>query len=282
MFTEKPVAVDPSGVRKILAAYEDAKKKNLAIVAGTQRRHQAGYLATIQRVHDGAIGSIVAARCSWNQGSLWAKPRDPHWGDLEWQIRNWLYFHWLSGDHICEQHIHNLDVVNWALGAHPIRAVGMGGRQVRTGPEYGHIFDHFAVHYEYENGCHLTSMCRQINGCENDVSEALQGTKGSCQVNTYTVKGMKVLSKEADNEPYVQEHADLIASIRSGKPLNELKNVAESTLTAIMGRMTAYTGKAVTWEQTLASQENLMPEKLAWDMTLPVASVAIPGKTPLT
>ena len=135
----------------------------------------------MKRIHDGEIGEITSARCYWNQGSLWMKPRESSWTDMEWQLRNWLYFTWLSGDHICEQHVHNLDVVNWALGAHPVRAVGMGGRQVRTGPEYGNIYDHFAVDYEYPNGVHSLSMCRQIDGCENNVSEAVVGTKGRWQ-----------------------------------------------------------------------------------------------------
>jgi myo-inositol 2-dehydrogenase / D-chiro-inositol 1-dehydrogenase len=281
IFTEKPVGVDGAGIRKDLATYEEAKKKNLAIAAGTQRRHQAGYIKTIQQIHDGAIGDITAARCYWNQGGLWHKDRLPAWSDLEYQIRNWLYFAWLSGDHIVEQHVHNLDVVNWAVGSHPIKAMGMGGRQVRTGPEFGHIFDHFATDYEYANGCRLMSMARQIDGCAQSVSEALHGTKGFCQVNTYTINGKHVAPHRNEVDPYVQEHTDLIASIRGGQPINELKNVAESTLTAIMGRMTCYTGKEVTWEKALNSQEVLMPENLSWEMTIPVPPVAIPGKTPL-
>lgn len=281
VFTEKPVAVDGPGIRRVLAAYDEAMKKSLGIAAGTQRRHQTGYLKTIGQIHDGAIGTVTSGRCSWNQGGLWVKPRQPHWSDLESQIRNWLYFTWLSGDHIVEQHVHNIDVVNWALRAHPIRAVAMGGRQVRTSPEFGHIFDHFAVEFDYENGCKLSSLCRQIDGCENSVAESLEGTKGRSQVNTYMVNGKRVVARGEDNEPYLQEHADLIQSIRAGKPINELKTVAESTLTAIMGRMSAYTGKAVTWERALQSGEEFMPQDLSFDMSLPVPPVAVPGKTPL-
>jgi myo-inositol 2-dehydrogenase / D-chiro-inositol 1-dehydrogenase len=203
---------------------------------------------------------------------------------MEWQLRNWLYFTWLSGDHIVEQHVHNLDVVNWAMQAHPVRAVGMGGRQVRTAPEYGHIFDHFAIDYEYENGAHMMSMCRQIEGCENSVSEALIGTKGNADLadrRRYSVRGEKpwqFAGKEVDS--YLQEHTDLIESIRAAKPLNELKNVTESTLTAIMGRMSAYTGKAVTWDQALNSSEDLMPTQLTWGK-LPVPPVPTPGQTQL-
>lgn len=282
IFTEKPVGVDGPGIRKVLAAYEEAKKKNLGIAAGTQRRHQKGYIETIQKLHDGAIGEIVAGRCYWNQGALWSRGKE-NLSDLEWQIRNWLYFTWLSGDHICEQHIHNLDVINWILKDHPARAVGMGGRQVRTGSDFGHIFDHFAIDYEYPNGVHVLSMCRQTNGCQNSISEAVVGTKGSCQVNQYRIKTGQSTEgfKGQDNQPYVQEHTDLIESIRNGKPINELKNVAESTLTAIMGRMSAYTGKQVTWDQALNSQEDTMPKDLSLSMKLAVPPVAVPGKTPL-
>jgi predicted dehydrogenase len=281
IFTEKPVAVDGPGVRTCLTAYEEAKAKGLYIAAGTQRRHQTGYLETMRQVHDGAIGSVVAARCYWNQGTLWVKQRQPDWSDMEYQMRNWYYFTWLCGDHIVEQHVHNLDVVNWALQSHPVRAVGMGGRQVRTGPEYGHIYDHFAIDYEYDNGIHVMSMCRQIDNCENSVSEALVGTKGSCQANRYTITGEKQWRfRGKDNDPYLQEHTDLIECIRGSKPVNELKDVAESTLTAIMGRMSAYTGKAVTWDQALNSQEDLMPTELTWGK-MPFPAVAMPGQTKL-
>jgi predicted dehydrogenase len=280
-FTEKPVGVDGPGIRMVLAAYEEAKAKNLAIVAGTQRRHQAGYLETMKRVQDGDIGNIVAARCYWNQGGLWKKDRQPGWSDLEWQLRNWLYFTWLSGDHIVEQHVHNIDVINWAMQTHPARAYGMGGRQARTDAAYGHIYDHFAIDYEYENGTHLMSMSRQQVNTQGNVSETLVGTKGECKVNQYVITGEKSwrLSREKDNDPYVQEHTDLIEHIRAGKPINELKQVAESTLSAIMGRMSAYTGKMVTWDEALNSTESLMPAKLEWG-PMPVPPVSVPGQVP--
>ena len=282
VFTEKPIAVDGPGIRTVLALVDEAKKKGLGVGAGLQRHHQTGYVETIKRIHDGAIGDIVAARAYWNQGLLWKQDRQPQWTDMEWQLRNWLYFTWLSGDHIVEQHVHNLDVVNWAKNAHPVRAMGMGGRQVRTGPEWGHIFDHHAVDYEYEDGSHMLSMCRQINGCANSVSEALQGTNGRCQVNDYRIEGKNAWKFSGkDSAPYVQEHTDLIASIRAGKPLNELKNVAESTLTAIMGRMSTYTGKLVTWEQALNSQETWAPKQIALG-PVPTPPVPMPGVTPLT
>lgn len=282
VFTEKPVGVDAAGIRRCHKAAEEAKTKRLGIAAGTQRRHQTGYLETLKRVKDGAIGQIVSARCYWNQGSLWHAKRQPGWSDMEWQLRNWLYFTWLSGDHIVEQHVHNLDVINWAMDATPVRAVGMGGRQVRVEPEFGHIYDHFAIEYEYGNGMHLLSECRQIDGCENNVSEVLVGTKGICQVNRYRITGETNWSfdRKKDNAPYVQEHTDLIASIRAGQPINELHNVANSTLTAIMGRMSAYTGKALTWQKALESSEQLLPAKLEMG-SLPVPPVAMPGRTEL-
>ena len=278
VFTEKPVAVDGPGIRTCFGLVDEAKAKGLGIVAGTQRRHQTGYVETMKRIHDGAIGSIVAARCYWNQGFLWKHDREAQWSDMEWQLRNWLYFTWLSGDHIVEQHVHNIDVVNWAMQAHPVRALGLGGRQVRTGPEYGHIYDHFAVDFEYENGIHLTSMCRQIAGCDNSVSEALAGDRGTCQVDKYDIRGPRAWRFEGeDNRPYVQEHTDFIASIRAGRPLNELKAVTDSTLTAIMGRMSTYSGKIVTWDQALHSVEDLAPAKLTFG-SLPVPPVAMPGQ----
>jgi predicted dehydrogenase len=285
IFTEKPVAVDGPGIRKVLDAYEDAKKKNLAIVAGTQRRHQLGYLETMKRIHDGEIGDVVGGRAYWNQGVLWCHPRQKEWSDLVYQMRNWYNFVWLCGDHIVEQHIHNLDVINWATGAHPVAAVGMGSRirDVKNPQDFGHIFDNFAIDYEYPKSVHILSMCRQINNCWNSVSEAIVGTKGSSIPSSYTINGKRTLTRDQDEksvDPYVQEHTDLIASIRKGEPLNELKQVAESTLTAIMGRMSAYTGKRVTWEMALHSQQDTMPPNLDWTMSLQEPPVAVPGKTP--
>ncbi len=282
VFMEKPVAVDAPGIRKVIAAGEEAKRKKLSIVSGTQRRHEACYLAAMQRVQDGAIGDIVSARCYWNQGGLWMNDRQDSWSDMEWQLRNWLYFTWLSGDHITEQHVHNLDAVNWAMGGPPIKAMGMGGRQVRTSPKYGHIFDHFAIEYEYANGAFLESMCRQIDGCASRVEEVVYGTKGRLRTHSGYAEmfGEKPWKFENENpDPYVQEHVDLIASVREGKGLNEAKRVAESTLTAIMGRMSAYTGQEISWEQALNSKEDLSPDAYEFG-SLPVPPVAVPGRTP--
>ncbi len=282
IFTEKPVGVDGAGIRKVLDAYEEAKKKKLAIVAGTQRRHQAGYLETMKQVANGAIGEITALRCYWNQGNIWFRDRKSGMTDLDYQINNWYHFMWLCGDHIVEQHVHNLDVCNWAMGGPPARAVGMGGRtRPYNDPKVdGNIFNFFAIDFEYPNGVHMLSMARQINDCENSVSEALVGTKGTCQPNQYRINGKSVF-RGRGIDPYVQEHTDLIASIRKGEPLNELKTVAESTLTAIMGRMSAYTGKAVTFDFALKSRLDTFPPKLSRDMSLPVADLPVPGKTEL-
>jgi myo-inositol 2-dehydrogenase/D-chiro-inositol 1-dehydrogenase len=286
IFTEKPVGVDGPGIRKVFAAYEEAKQKGLHIVAGTQRRHQLPYLETMKRIKDGAIGELVGGQFYWMQGILWERlsklSEQPAiqaemTGDVARQIHNWYNYTWLCGDHIVEQHVHNLDVMNWAFGTHPKAAVGMGFR-TRTDPNYGHIYDFFSIDYEMPNGVHTLSMCRQISNCAGGVGERLVGTKGTCIVDAYTINGKRVAPRGGAN-PYVQEHTDLIESIRSGQPLNELKQVAESTLTAIMGRMSAYTGKKVKWEEALNSKEDLMPKDLALDMSKPVAPVAIPGKT---
>jgi predicted dehydrogenase len=282
IFTEKPIAVDGPGVRVAFAAYEKAKQKGLAVAAGTQRRHQTGYLETMKMIRGGAIGRIVGARVYWNQGGLWKKDRQKGWSDLEWQMRNWLYFTWLSGDHIVEQHVHNIDVANWAMDAHPVSALGMGGRQSRTDPAYGHIYDHFAVDYEYSNGAHMLSMCRQQEGTDKNVSEVIIGAEGSCVMQSsqrYSITGKQAwrFPREKDNEPYAQEHINLIASIRAGNPFNELKTVSESTLTAIMGRMSAYSGKIITWEQALKSEESLVPAKLDWG-PMPVPPIPVPGQ----
>jgi predicted dehydrogenase len=282
IFMEKPVAVDPTGVRSIIASSDRADARGLAIVAGTQRRHDAGYLEIMRRVHEGAIGEIVGAQVYWNQGGLWMHERQAEWSDVEWQLRNWLYFTWLSGDHIVEQHIHNLDVANWALQAHPVRAVGVGGRQWRTDPAYGHIFDHFAIDYEYPDGVHVMSMCRQIDGTASNVSEHLVGTSGTANPARWIASGSswRYEAERSPMSPYQQEHTDLVASIRAGAPLNEGRQVAESTLTAIMGREAAYTGAAITWDELLNANQSLVPEQVQFG-AMAVAPVAIPGVTKL-
>jgi predicted dehydrogenase len=280
VFMEKPVAVDPTGIRSVIASAEQARQRNLAIVAGTQRRHDPGYNEVMKRVHDRAIGDIISGQVFWNQGGLWKADRQADWSDTEWQIRNWLYLAWLSGDHIVEQHIHNLDVANWAMGGHPVKAVGVGGRQWRTGAEYGHIFDHFAIDFEYANGARVMSMCRQIDGTASHVGENFIGTRGSTNAAT-GIMGDAAYKYEGERKnPYVQEHVDLIASIRAGKVLNEGRQVAESTLTAIMGREAAYTGQVIEWEALLNSTMDLTPPTVAFG-PLEVPPVPMPGTTKL-
>ncbi len=279
VFMEKPVAVDGHGVRMVLEAAEVAKQKGLGVGVGLQRHHQTSYREMMQRVHAGAIGDIVAARAYWNMGSLWSVERTPEMTDIEWQMRNWLYFAWLSGDHIVEQHIHNIDVINWAKRAYPVRASGLGGRQVRTEARFGHIFDHHAVNFEYADDTFLFSQCRQIDGCSNAVSEHLIGTAGRAD----TASGCKIKSKNGDwefegegNDPYQTEHDDLVSSIRAGKPINEAENGAKSTLSAVMGRMATYSGKMVTWAQAMESPR-LGPTDYGTG-PYPVPPVAMPGR----
>jgi myo-inositol 2-dehydrogenase/D-chiro-inositol 1-dehydrogenase len=283
-FIEKPVAVDPVGVRSVIASAALAKKKSLSIVAGTQRRYTPSYVEVIKRIHNGEIGKILSAQCYWNTGFVrndwyWHE-RKAEWSDMEWQLRNWYYFTWLCGDHIVEQHVHNLDVINWAMGAHPVKAMGMGGRQVRTEPQYGNIFDHFAVEFEYPNGARVTSMCRQIDGCSVRVGENIVGDKGSARDGI--IEGLKPFKYDGPNpDPYVEEHVKLQESIRQGKPVNDGQEVAESTLTAIMGRMSAYTGRALSWNWVLkASKLDLSPPEYVLG-DLPVRPVAVPGQTEL-
>jgi predicted dehydrogenase len=279
-FVEKPVAVDGPGVRSILETCELAKRKKLSVVSGLCYRYHDAMRETIARVHDGQIGDIVAMECSYLTGALWHHARQPGWSDMEWQMRNWLYFTWLSGDHIAEQHIHSLDKLAWAMGDRfPVRATGTGGRQVRTDPAFGNVYDHFAITYEFENGVKAFGRCRQQPGCVNDVNDYVMGTKGTCDVMRQTITGEKPWAfKGKRGDMYQNEHDALFASIRKGEPINNGEYMAHSTLMAIMGRMAAYTGKAITWEQALNSQEKLGPETYEWG-EIAVEEVAMPGIT---
>lgn len=282
IFTEKPVATDAPGVRRFLAAAEEATRKRLNVVAGTQRRHHLAYRECMKRIHDGQMGEITSCNAYWNQGGLWKVDRKEGMSDAEWQIRNWLYFTWTSGDIIVEQHIHNIDVCNWAMRDHPVKALSLAGRQVRTDPVYGHIFDHFATEFEYANGVKMVSMCRQIDNTASRVSEHIVGTKGTSNAHTW-IRGENPWRWEGGQWPneYMLEHRNLIRAILGEDPyINEGKTVAETTLTAIMGRMAGYTGQEVTWEQAMNSQENLFPEHLEFG-PLPTPGVAMPGKTTL-
>ncbi len=279
VFMEKPVAVDVPGVRTVMKAGELAKEKGLGIAAGTQRRHLRSYRETIQQIHDGRLGELMYGKCYWNGGQIWVINRKEGWSDIEWQLRNWNYFTWLSGDHIVEQHVHNLDIMNWVIGAHPLRAVaGLGGRQVRTDPRYGNIYDHFAVEFEYPGGMSVFSQSRQINGCDNIVGEEIVGTLGrsNCADRINLNNGEAWHYDKKEDSAYKQEHEDLIKSIREGKPINEAQTIAEATMTGILGREAVYSGHAVDWDTAIKSETRLGPEKYELG-DFPIPPVAMPG-----
>jgi predicted dehydrogenase len=268
VFMEKPVAVDGPGCQIMYAAAELSKQKGLKVVAGTQRRHQAGYLETVKRIQDGAIGDIVTLRAYWvNGGPIWHRG-DKGETELERQIRNWYHYIWLCGDHICEQHLHNIDVCNWIVGDHPVKCWGMGARQQLDGKS-GEIWDNFAVEYEYPNGARMYSYCGQIKREWSSVSEGVQGTKGTADPSSrIQPKGgemWRYRKQDSDVSPYVQEHIDLINAIVKDTDLNEAKQVTDSTLTAIMGREAAYSGAGVDWDTVLNSTFVYGPELLYTD-----------------
>jgi myo-inositol 2-dehydrogenase / D-chiro-inositol 1-dehydrogenase len=275
IFAEKPVCVDPTGARSVMATAKKAEGLGLSIATGTQRRHQRDYVANWQQVQQGLIGDLTGGNVWWNGGKLWHRDNNPTWSEMEWMIRNWVNWTWLSGDHIVEQHVHNLDVMNWFFGKHPVKAVGFGSRLRRvTGDQY----DNFSVDYTFENGMHVHSMCRQINGCANNVSERIQGAKGStdCRSTVLDLAGTELWKYEypldkdgkptnsVSVDPYVQEHIDLVTAIRTGKVFNELENTAISTMIGIMGRISAYTGKETTYEEMMNSDLKLGPTVFAF------------------
>jgi len=270
VFTEKPVAVDPVGVRQFIRASEKAQEKNLTLVAGTQRRHQKSYIETIKKIHDGAVGEILSGRAYWCGTLPFAHDRDPAWSDLEYRLRNWYAYNWVCGDNIVEQHMHNLDVINWALDARPVKVFASGGRTWKpVNEKYGDLFDQFSCDYEYPNGVHVTSMSRHWYDSASGVFEEVTGTKGKS-----TCRDLA----QDDKDPYVQEHINMLASIRGEIPyLNEGVQVAEGTLTAMMGRMSAYTGQVVTWEDAMNSDLSIVPEVLDFDLPYPVGPVPSPG-----
>jgi predicted dehydrogenase len=283
VFAEKPVAVDAPGVRSVLATCEDAKKKGLSIVSGLCLRYSDGFREMMKWLHSGAIGAIVALMANDYRGSIWVRKRQPGWSDMEYQMRNWYYYTWLSGDFNVEQHVHFLDVCAWVMkNEYPVRAMGLGGRQVRTGPDHGHIYDHFSIVYEYANGVRLFSNCRQQSGCKNDMSAHALGAKGRAEISErrLAISGATTwVRREKDNDFYQAEHDELFASIRSGKPINNGEYMAKSTLLAIMGRMAAYTGQSITWEMALNSKEDLTPPRYDMGLSLPEPPVAMPGVT---
>lgn len=269
IFSEKPLATDAVGVRKVLAAAEMAKQKNLKCGVGLQRRHHPNYLETIKRIHDGAIGDIVAMRCYWNGNRPWQHPRKPGMSEMQFQMDNWYYFTWICGDHIVEQHIHNLDVMNWIKQGHPIRAYGMGGAQKPRTSDDGEIFDHHAVEFEYADGTRMFSQCRHILGCWDSVAEHAVGTAGTADMadgGSFIIKGKESWQARGKGiNAWQEEHYPFWDAIRNNKPYNELEYGAHSTMTAIMGRMATYSGKVIDWERALNSEVNLGPDQYSWD-----------------
>lgn len=293
VFMEKPVATDPAGIQSVLKTAESAKAKKLNVIVGLQRRYQNSYLELHKRYQDGMIGDITSAQVYWNQGALWVRPRKPSMNEMEYQMRNWYYFNWLCGDHIVEQHIHNIDVVNWFKDQYPATAQGMGGRNIRVGKEYGEIFDHHFVEFLYEDGVYMNSQCRHQPGTFTRVDEILTGTKGRIFCRQGRIEDLKgnVLYQfdkaNAENNPYQEEHNLLFDAIDKGEyKFANAEYAAHTTLTAIVGRLATYSGKVINQAEALKSGMSIQPESYSWDATPPVLPgedglypCAIPGET---
>jgi predicted dehydrogenase len=291
IFMEKPVATDAPGVRAVLATAERARADELNVVVGLQRRYQPIYREWVERLQGGMIGDLVLGRVYWNSAGVWVRPREPGQTEMEYQMRNWYYFNWLCGDHIVEQHIHNIDVANWVFGGHPLRAQGQGGRQVRNGPDHGEIFDHHFVEFEYDGGRRVLSQCRHIPDCMERVSEAFHGALGSAPRPGRLVSASGHTLFEHDDEedpnPYQVEHDELFAAVAAGEYRHDDAEVgATATMTAIMGRMATYSGQVVEWDEALASKLDLQPRRLGFDAEPPVLpgvdgryAVPVPGVT---
>lgn len=289
------MAVDAPGIRKVLAAGKLAEEKGLCVGVGLQRHHDPAYVETVKRLQEGAIGDILLTRVYWNSGPLWLRTRGDFYKsygheptEMEYQVNNWYYFDWLCGDHIVEQHIHNIDVSNWVKQAHPISAQGAGGRERRTAPDFGQIFDHHVVEFTYEDGSTMLSECRHMEGCWNQVAEFATGTKGRSNISSAMIKSpdgeWKYDGEHGD--PYQLEHDHLFAAIREGQPYNETEYGAHSTMTAIMGRMATYSGKMMEWDKAINSEIDLSPKEYDFAAAPPVVPdakgnypVPVPGVT---
>ncbi len=295
VFMEKPLAVDSPGIRKVLAAAKEAEKKKLNVVVGFQRRYQENYVNVIDRVHEGAIGKVHSGQVYWNSGGVWVKPREAGQTEMEYQMRNWYYFNWLCGDHIVEQHAHNLDVANWVLGSYPVSAQGTGSQAWRTGKDYGEIYDNHAVEFTYADGSVIYSQCRHFEGTSNRVDETFQGSNGKVYLSAsnrgviWDASGNELYNHntKGNKNPYQTEHDLLFEAIANNEhKFNDADRSAKSTLTSILGRYASYSGKVLSWEDALNSEINLMPDRLAWDAlpkVLPdekgIYPIAQPGKT---
>ena len=288
VFMEKPVAVDPVGIRSIITSARKAQAIGLCVVTGTQRRHQEDYIECYKQVANGSIGKITSARAFWNQDHVWFRLREPGWNDMEYMIRNWNNFCWLCGDHILDTHVHNIDVINWFMGKHPEKAIGYGGRHRRvTGDQY----DFFSIDFDYGGGVFSHSMCRQIDGCANSTGEFVMGTEGytNCQDTIWDLDGKVKWTFEYPKDEngnstktikipaYVQEHMHLVYAIRTGNYVNEGEQTALSTLTAIMGRTAAYTGKLIGWDEILKSDMALGPKEIKFGPVDMVFETPVPG-----
>src|SRR5690606_2811057 len=293
IFMEKSVAVDAPGVARVIAAAKNAKQKKRNVVVGLQRRFQQNYREGIQRIHEGAIGDIVAGQVYWNSGGVWVRPRTPGQTEMEYQMRNWYYFNWLCGDHIVEQHVHNIDVANWIKGKYPESIQGVGSRAHRVGKDYGEIYDNFSIEMTYDDGSVVSSQCCHFEGSHNRVDETFQGTKGRIYLSAggraslRDAKGNEIYNHDPKEnpKPYPQQHIELFEAIAKGEyKINNAEYGTYSSLAGIIGRLACYTGKVIKWEDPLKSEEDLMPAQLNWDANpkvLPDASglytVAIPG-----
>jgi len=286
-FLEKPICVDPVGYRTIMATAKQAQAKNLCVITGTQRHHQRSYVESYKKIMEGAIGEITGGVVYWNQSMLWFRERQKDWNDCEYMIKDWVNWKWLSGDHIVEQHVHNIDVFTWFSGLKPVKAVGFGSRQRRiTGDQY----DNFSIDFTMENGIHLHSMCRQIDGCATNVSEFIQGTKGSWNSAEMEIKdnagnviwkydGEAEKNAHTQTNPYVLEHVNWVNCIRGGKPIEQASETAVANMAAIMGRESAYTGAETTWDAMTASPLDYTPKDLnLGKMDMSGFTVPVPGK----
>lgn len=290
VFAEKPVAVDAPGVRSVIASAKLARQKRLSLQVGFMLRHSKGMQETMERIHGGHIGRIVTLQTNYNIGGLWSHVRQPGWTDMEWQLRNWYYFTWLSGGQLVEQHVHGIDLMSWAMqNEYPEKCFGLGGRQSRTDPLFGHIFDHHAICYQYSSGQRAFAFCRQQDGTDTDTSQLVYGEKGTADLMRNTMSGdrqwrysaARRRDRNGDKDlPYQQEHEALFEGIRKGEPVNHGESAAKSSLMAIMGRMASYTGQNVSWEQALNSEEDLSPPVYEFG-ELEISPVAVPGKTKL-
>ncbi|MGB5609242.1 MAG: Gfo/Idh/MocA family oxidoreductase [Eudoraea sp.] len=294
VFMEKPVATDAPGIRSVLETAKIAKMKKLNVVVGLQRHYQRNYLACLEEIRADKIGQIVSGQVYWNSSGVWVKERQENQTEMEYQMRNWYYFNWLCGDHIVEQHIHNIDVANWFIGEFPIHAQGMGGREVRKGKEFGQIFDHHFVEFTYPSGAVISSQCRHQKGCLDNVSESFMGTKGKIYTDSQNkgiitgYDGSTIYEHQGNNDPnpYQTEHDALFASIKAGGVISDAEHAAKTTMTAILGRMATYSGQLITFEDALNKGRSLMPETYSWDTVPPVIPdesgfypIPVPGVT---